>query len=158
MAWRDRSAPRVLPGEPIPGASERENQMVQEMWEQVLERMPDGEDYDILVQPNLSHDARDAAEPNLYVLRPPAEIRPQRDTGIVYSVQDEQFRVDLNDSAQGPQYEWNQLALRTPHKLCIACLDVLNYICKSIEAEQARKARDKEMVMYWLHSHDSLHT
>jgi len=121
--------PKHLSGQEIELVAARDRHMAEMMLQQNLR------DYDIIEHDNRSDSYRDNDEGSLLVRREPQVIRPPEDTGVTYGFDEikQALQIGLNNSTRKPEYEWKSLKLRTQHKLCQACVDVLNYYCKYLE-------------------------
>ena len=117
----------------------REVEMFDEMEKVVaasLDRGSDLNNYDVMFYNNASASYRDPGEGSLFVQRAPHQVRPPAATGVHYRLNkaDRMHEVSLHIPPQLPDYEWNSVQLKTAHKVCQACHDVLNYYCRYIEA------------------------
>ena len=99
-----------------------------------------GKSYEIMRRDNRSIRKRDPDEGLLFVPAAPHEVRPPEHTGIEYQIDESGLDVTLNDPSSEPTYDLTSLLVKSPHKLCTPCLDVLNYMC------EFNKSKDKRNV------------
>ena len=124
----------LLPGD-RPRVPVKEFEKVAEM-DKELESLMLNKDYDTMYIPSLSVSYREPEEGSLFVKKPPIFIRPLAETGVVCSFDEveKQTKVEINNI---PRPGWEAIQFISAHKLCPACLDVLDYYARYLVARQS---------------------
>lgn len=93
--------------------------------------------YDVYLSVNLSDTNRESDEPTLFVGREPHQVRSLADSGVRYEfdVKTKNLQISLENPAVRPEYEIDSVVPVTSHRLCLSCLDALNYFCRYREEQ-----------------------
>lgn len=129
----------------------REMDFAQAMEDERDAMMP-GIECDVIMFSNTSSGARQKSEGTLLVRRQPHVVRPREDTGVVFDMDESgEVRLELNDPTNPDGYNVDSLQLETPHHLCLACNDALDYYCQFQKA--ASEGNGKDLVNAVVHHH-----
>lgn len=93
--------------------------------------------YDVYLMVNTSDTNREPDEPTLFVGREPYQVRSLADSGVRYNfnMMTDKLKMSLENPIERPEYEIDSVLPVTPHKLCLSCLDALNYFCRYREQQ-----------------------
>lgn len=128
---------RALPGM-VPNLPGREHDIAESMWDGALD-LQDKTGYEIFSYDNRSERRGDPDEGSLMVLGEPLEVRPRPHRGYQYKIVDDKLSVSLEDLPKEAKKSWKSLHVKTLHRFCIACKDVLEYYCRYRAAQQKKQ-------------------